>query len=351
MLGLIIAVIFTLATSALCSLLEAFILSLTPAEIEVAKKKYKKKGLLLEKFKNDIEETSSAILTLNTVANTLGATLTGYLAGKIYDDFIVGFITGGLVLGILIFSEIIPKNLGVIYKNKLVQHLVLPLQCVRFLMFPLARLAKLCVRLIIKEKAEITPAQGEAEILLLTEKQAKDGALTKRERDMVFNSLKLNDITIKKIMTPRTVVTAFDGNQTIEDIFKQHHDIPFARIPVYEDTIDKIIGLVRRRKILAARVEEDAKKTLKEIMSDIIFIPDSSSAADALQYFLKNQQQLAIVVDEFGSTAGVIALEDIIENIIGHEIFEEDDVAIDMRQFAKDQAESKNTLLSSSIPS
>lgn len=344
MIGLITAVIFTIATSAFCSLLEAFILSITPAEIEATKKIHQKRGLLLEKFKNNIEETSSAILTLNTVANTLGATLTGYLAGKIYDDFFVGLITGGLVLGILIFSEIIPKNFGVIYKNNLALHLIIPLQWIRFLMFPLARLAKLCVRLIIKP--QITPYQGETEILLLTEKQAKDGALTSRERDMIFNSLELNDLTINKIMTPRTVVTAFEGDITIEEVFKQLHHIPFARIPVYEGTIDKIIGLVRRRKILTARAEGSQHKKLKEIMGDIIFIPDSASAADALQRFLKTHQQLAIVVDEFGSTAGVIALEDIIEHIIGHEIFEEDDVAVDMRQFAKAQAKSKKVLSS-----
>ncbi len=335
---LIVAITFTLGVSAFCSLMEAFILSTTTAEIESLKQSYPKRGHLLDKYKNDIEETTSAILTLNTIANTLGATLVGVLAGKLFDKFWVGVISGGLVLGILIFSEVIPKNLGVIYRKQLQKNLVYPLRMVRWVMIPFSFLCKFSVRLIIRKKPTMSTTEQEREILLLAEKSAKEGSLSHNESNMIHNALSLDDILISDIMTPRTVVTAMDQNLTIENVFRNHKNIPFARIPVYDETIDNIVGVVRRRDLLQARADDRDNVTVAELKGEGIFVPETANAADALQLFLKNHQQLGVVVDEFGSTAGVVAMEDIVEHILGREIYEESDIAVDMRALARSKA-------------
>lgn len=339
---LILAIVFTLGVSAFCSLLEAFVLSITTAEIESLKSSSLKKGNLLDKYKNEMEETSSAILTLNTIANTLGATLVGVLAGKLYDKVLVGIISGGLVLGILIFSEVIPKNLGVIYRKQLLNHLVFPLRCVRLMMIPLSYLCKLSVRLVVRNKPIESTTEQEREIILLAEKSAKEGSLSHNERDMIHNTLSLDDILISDIMTPRTVVTAMEQNLTIDDVFRDYKNIPFARIPVYDESIDNIVGIVRRRDLLQARADDRDSVTVAELKRECIFVPDTANAADALQLFLKNHQQLGVVVDEFGSTAGVVAMEDIVEHILGREIYEESDIAVDMRVLARRKASSNN---------
>ena len=339
---LIFAIVFTLGVSSFCSLLEAFILTTTTAEIEGLKRSSFKQGQLLEHFKNDIEETSSAILTLNTLSHTLGATLVGVLAGRLFDKFWVGVISGGLVLGILIFSEVIPKNLGVIYRKRLLNHLVYPLHGVRLIMIPFSFICKLSVRLVIREKPIVSTTEQEREIILLAEKSAKEGSLTHNERDMIHNALSLDDILVSDIMTPRTVVTAMEQNLTIDDVFRDYKNIPFARIPVFNETIDNIVGIVRRRDLLQARADDRDNVTVAELKGEGTFVPDSANAADVLQLFLKNHQQLGIVVDEFGSTAGVVAMEDIVEHILGREIYEESDVAVDMRVLARRKAKRNN---------
>ena len=160
---------------------------------------------------------------------------------------------------------------------------------------------------------------------------------------MIQNALTLDNLSIGQIMTPRPVVTFVQGSETVSTVsqrFKQH--IPFARIPVYEETIDHVVGFVRRRDILTAAINDRQTTTMLELMNDILIFREGMDAAAALKYLLKERQQLAVVSDEFGGTAGVLALEDIIEHLIGQEIFEDDDVAIDMRQLAKKKAQQKD---------
>jgi CBS domain containing-hemolysin-like protein len=171
--------------------------------------------------------------------------------------------------------------------------------------------------------------------MLLAEKSEKDGTLSSNEREVINNALSLDEILVDAIMTPRTVVYSFDGSETIESIFEKDRNIPFARIPVYEDQADNIKGVVRRRDILSAIAEDRESLRIADLAFDAIFVPDTATADDALQTFLKNHQQLAIAVDEFGNMSGVITMEDVIEHIIGQEIFEADDPAVDMRELAR----------------
>jgi len=333
---LVIAIVLTIGVSALCSVLEALILSVTTAELENFKKKSPRAGLILKKYREQIDETSSAILSLNTIANTLGATLVGGLAEKAFGDGENSLIlfACGMTCGILFFAEILPKNITVSYRSEMLAFLVPPLVFVRWTMSPISKFCKITMSLVVPEKGK-NAEEDEEEIILLAKKGAEDGTLTSDESDWVANALRLDEIKVSQIMTPRTVTFALDQNLTICETFKLHPNIPFARIPIFSDNIDQITGIVRRRDLYNSMIEKNGTTCLTEKSQEPIFIPEDTSADKALRLLLSKHCQLSIVVDEFGSVTGVLALEDIVESILGQEIFEFDDLAVDMRELAK----------------
>jgi len=332
-----LAIFFTIGVSALCSILEAMILSTTTAEIEALKKSHLKRGEKLEKYKVELEETSSAILSLNTIANTLGATMVGGLAVKIWpeDANILFKISSAMALAILFFSEILPKNMGVLYRPALQPVLIYPLTWVCAIMAPISGIVAVIVRVLLKPAESTT--DSDEEILLLAEKSAKEGTLTSNEREVIHNALSLDEVQVDQIMTPRTVLYTIDESETVGSLFKQENNLPFARIPIYRDESENITGIVRRRDILSAKANGQDSLPIVEMATEIIYIPDNASVDDALQMLLKKHQQLAMTVDEFGTISGVITMEDVIEHIIGQEIFEDDDPAVDMRELARRQ--------------
>lgn len=331
----IVAIAFTIGVSALCSVLEAMILSTTTAEIESLKKSHFKRGEKLEQYKLSLEETSSAILSLNTIANTLGATMVGGLAVQIWpmDENVLFKISSIMAVAILFFSEIIPKNVGVIYRSSLQPILIFPLAWVCAIMTPISRVVGFVVRAILKPGEQET--DSDEEIMLLAEKSEKEGTLTSNERELINNALSLDEILVHEIMTPRTVVHSVSDEETVGSLLESSKNIPFARLPIYHEQTDNITGIVRRRDLLAAAAKDEDHVRLSELANEVVFIPDNATADNALQTFLKNHQQLAIAVDEFGSMSGVITMEDVIEHIIGQEIFEDDDPAVDMRELAR----------------
>ena len=217
------------------------------------------------------------------------------------------------------------------------RHFVFGLYGVRLIMGPIAAFCKGLVSFLFKAPKDTEDPNNE--IILLAEKGAKEGRLTQDERDMVANALRLDDVLASTMMTPRTVVMALNKSMTLKEVHDAYEEIQFGRIPIYNQNIDDIVGIVRRRDILAS---EDESSTLESLMQSIIFIPENASGVDALQHLLKNHQQLAVVVDEFGSMSGVLTLEDIFEELIGKEIFEQDDVAVDMRALARKKSSQKN---------
>jgi len=338
--ALVIAISLTLLVSAFCSLLEAFVLSTTTVEIEDFKRVHPRLGAKLEAYRLGIDETSSAILILNTIANTAGATVSGALAGIHYPEY-AAHITVGLVFGILLFSEIIPKNIGVTYRKGLRVYLTWPLAIVRITMKPFALPARHLLKALMKKEVpseEEQEKEMEKEIILLAEKSAEKGALSDSERDLISNALSLDDVRVESIMTPRTVVTFLEDRLTVEEVCRDFKNIPFARMPVYSESIDNIVGVVRRRDILQAYSEDKDLETIRSLMGEVVYVPETASALNALQLFLKRHQQIAVVVDEYGSTAGVVTMEDIVEHLVGDEIYEESDVAVDMRELAARRA-------------
>ena len=333
MLTLAIAVAFTLLVSALCSILEAMILSTTPTDIETLKKRNRVKGEQLEEIREDIEETISSILTLNTLANTLGAVVVGGIATKIFGEASIGIVSGVMAFSILIFSEIIPKNIGVNHRRTLQPLAVMPLRLIRSSLRPVTFVANKLVRALMRKKIE--EAETGSEIILLAEKGAEDGELDREEVTLISNALSLASVRVSDIMTPRTVVIGAPEGERLIDLLQRLRTINFGRMPVYEKTIDEVTGIIRRRDILHSIAVGEGHKLVRDLKQEAVFFTEFSTASQAMETLLEGQQQLGMVVDEFGSFAGVISMEDIIEHLIGKEIYEKDDVAVDMRQLAR----------------
>jgi CBS domain containing-hemolysin-like protein len=334
MLVLILVVGITVFISAFCSVLEALILSTTVADIEALKRDHLKHGEMLERFKINIEETSSAILSLNTIVNTLGAIIAGGLATEHWGQNALGYFSIVFTFVVLFFSEILPKNIGILYRKRLQVHLVYPLMGVVKLMLPITALCGRGIRLILKKK-NVDHSKLEEEIVLLAEKSVQDGELTIDERNMIVNAIELDHVLVESIMTPRSVITALDETLTVEAVCDMHKALPFGRLPIYKDSIDHITGFVRRRDILNLKIEEKDSVILSTLKNTILFIEKGSTVAETLRSFLKHHEQIAIVVDEFGLVMGLITMEDVIEQVLGQEIFEKGDLAMDMRDLAR----------------
>jgi CBS domain containing-hemolysin-like protein len=326
-------ILLTVGTSFMCSLFESIVLSTTIAEIEALKKTRPRRGAVLEHLKKEIDATISAILTLNTTANSLGSVAVGALAVHFYSTSTVLGIT--IVFGaiLLVFSEVLPKNIGVAHRRALQPYVVYPIAWLRRVLLPVTWLCALVVRPFVGPPA---PLHGSSEeIKLLAERGAQEGTLSKSESSIIANALSLDNVRVSEIMTPRTVVTALNRSASVGDVFKDHPTLPFGRMPVYGKNMDDILGIVRSRDLLKAKAHDQDSGLVEQFMQEAQFIPDTATVEDALQISLRTHNKLLVAVDEFGATAGVVTMEDVIEHLLGREIFDKDDVAVDMRELAR----------------
>ncbi|MDR3317641.1 MAG: CNNM domain-containing protein [Puniceicoccales bacterium] len=327
MVFLLVTIILTLIISATASFLEAILFSANDLELEDLRSKSKRSASYIEKCKKNVQETSSAIIMLNTFSNTFGAIIAGGLVVKIYGEDKLLYFSIGFTIAILILSEILPKNFGLIYRKKLYIPAAYLLKFVVLTMYPFSRACRFLLRLIIGKKC-VNAAYSDREIMLLAEKNVRDGTLTHQEREMIENTLKMDYTIISQIMTPLDHLSAYNKNMTVHDIFiANNENIPTGRIPVYSNNPENLIGVVHRRKILHALATNAAHIQLRHLMAIPKVLPDNMFVDDALNALLKNLTQLAFVKKD-NRIVGVLTLDDIFEHIIGVEIAENDDIAI-----------------------
>ena len=334
MFWLIFAVAVTLTVSFVCSLFEALVLSTTIAEIEALKKTRPRRGERLEMIRQGLDETISAILTLNTIANGLGSVVIGALGAKLFESertLVLFTIAFGAVL--LVGAEVLPKTIGVVYRRTLQPIVVYPLWWIRRSLKPITWACNAIVHTMVRSASHAH--RSDEEIILLAEHGARHGTLSQSESSIIANALSLDDVRVAALMTPRTVVTALRKSATVGEVFREFPNLPFGRMPVYGRNLDDIVGLVRRRDLLKAKANDQDLALVETLMHETHFVPETATAANALQVFMKTHQQLLVVVDEFGATAGVVTMEDLMEHLLGAEIFEKDDLAVDMRELAR----------------
>ncbi len=330
-----LAVGFTLAVSALCSVLEAMILSTRRVEVEKLCQSSPRAGALLRLFREDLEGTIAAILTVNTVANTAGSIMVGVLATRTFGDLWLGLVSALMTLAILFFSEIIPKNIGVLYRRKLQPILVFPLYLIYLLAGPLTNFSSWLIRKILRRPEE---APGGEEILMLAEREVRARRMSHNQLRLLQSALSLEQTKVGQVMTPRRVVTTAEAEETIGELVARLGELRFGRMPVMGEVPDDIIGVVRRRDVLQAILQGQSARKVRDFMQPPVIVPEVGNLSAAMELLVTRHQQLALVVDEFGGFAGVVTLEDLFEFFIGREFYENDDVAVDMQELAKRQS-------------
>lgn len=335
---LVTYLLLTLILSFMCSLLEATLLSSTSSYIEsLDKKGYSPKTVDLAKdVKQNIDKSISSILTLNTFANTMGAAGVGAQAAIIFGSNWQAVIAFILTLMVLFISEIFPKTLGAIYWRKFIVPAVYIISFMVKITYPFIFLATFITNALQKgRKNEANFSKDE--IITIVNMSEKEGVLQAKESVLIKNLFKLKNIKAKDIMTPRTVVFAFDSKTTLKEALLNDNLYVYSRIPVYNESIDDIAGVVFKQTILEKRVKKKKKTLLKDIMVPVHKVPENISVSTLFDMFIRMKMHLFIVQDEYGQTSGVVTLEDALETLLGIEIVDEMDQVTDMQEFAKDE--------------
>jgi len=323
-----------LGVSFLCSLLESFILSVTHAHISIVSKDRPALGKKLSYFKENINRPLSAILSLNTIANTVGAASVGAIALIEFGSSWVAIMSGILTLSILIFSEIIPKTIGALYWKRILVPATFAVQVLIVMTYPLVVLLELLSKWLAKEGNGDKVSREE--VIAMAELGEDEGTIEESESTVIENVLMLDDIPVEEVLTPRSVIFALDKTSSVREVLDKYNDIEFSRIPVYEEGLDNIIGIVRRHVLLKSKAEDQFDVTMGELAKPIHTVEENDSVGDVLDEFVKRREHLFMVKDQFGQVAGLITLEDAIETLLGIEIVDETDSVVDMRKLALD---------------
>ncbi len=330
-------VFLTMTISGICSLYEAVLYSTRVGTLEVAKKKGHKNKLAtkLLNMKRNIAAPISAILILNTIANTAGASIAGMYAAKVLgDNYVVAF-SIAFTLGILFFSEIIPKTIGAVHWRYFWSIIVIPLSWIQSVLHPLIYITQKLSNFITRghSYAEIT----EEEILAAAQMGAREGEISDQEHIIIDNLIHLENRKVKEIMTPRSVIFCLNAQSIIVKSLNIAAEAGFTRIPIYEGERENIIGYVTIHDLSSAKNLENPDISLRAIARAMSFVPETANCFTVLFDFLRTRKQIAVVIDEYGGVSGLITLEDLLETLLGHEIVDEHDHAIDLQEVARRQ--------------
>ena len=324
-----------LGVSFLCSLLESIILSITHSHVAVLAKTGSKSSRLLENMKENINKPLAAILTVNTVANVVGAAGVGAQAMKLFGSEWVAILSGLLTLCILIFSEIIPKTLGTVYWRPLAGPAVYMIRGLIYLTYPFVFLSNYFSKIF--TSANHQQKVSRQEVVAMAEMGEDEGSIREKESDIIENLFNLNDVVAEDVMTPRSVIFALQKDSTVGDVVGEHTPIAFSRIPIFDKDMDDILGFIHRYDLVNKQAEDQFHIKMKDILEPIHTVKQEDSIASILDEFVRRRQQIFMVIDEFGTTTGLITLEDAIETLLGVEIVDEHDSVVDMRKLATEK--------------
>ena len=323
-----------LAFSFVCSLFESVLLSTPLSFINMKETDGVKNASILKKYKENVDRPLAAILSLNTVANTIGAAGVGAEAVQVFGEAYFGIISAGLTLLILIVSEIIPKTIGATYWRKLALPIVPWLRILVFIAYPFVKISELLSKLINKGKVETTVSREE--VFAMADIATEEGEFEVSENIIIQNLQKLESVKVEDVMTPQIVASVAPEEMTVSEFYKNKDYLHYARIPVFADgDEDHITGYVLRQNVLEQVASDHFNTKLKDIKRNIIATDEGESIMVLWEKLLQEREHIAIVTDEYGSFNGVVTLEDIIESILGLEIVDETDQFADMQQYAR----------------
>ncbi|MQA92514.1 MAG: DUF21 domain-containing protein [Gemmatimonas sp.] len=314
MLTLALVITLSLSVSFLCSILEAVLLSVTHSYVAVLESSGEPAGALLSRMRQNIEEPIAAILTLNTVGHTVGASVGGALALQVFGNEWIALFSALLTLAILLFSEILPKTVGATYWHSLAPATAYVLRAMILVMKPLLIPLSFFNRLV-APRGEKGVTVSRAELEVLAEIGRREGTIDEEEWQVVTNVINLDEIRVGSVMTPRTRMVGAPVEATVEQVKDVMLDEGYLRLPVYEGGLDRIVGILLARDLW--RSERAGVKEIRQVMREPRFVPESKPVEDLIKEMRRERLKMAIVLDEYGGTAGLVTLEDLIEEIVG----------------------------------
>lgn len=332
---LIAYLLIALITSFICSILESVLMSTPISYITMREEEGSKSAKLFKKYKMETDRPLAAILSLNTIANTIGAAGVGKQAALVLNSIPFGIISAIVTLLILIFSEIIPKTIGTSYWKHLMKFTARTISVLIFVMHPFVILIKLITRLITPKETETTVSREE--VSAMANVGEEEGVIEENENKIIQNIIKLDNIKAFDVMTPRVVSAIAPESMTLRDFYENDEYLHFSRIPVYAESPEYITGYVLRSDILEDLADDHFEKTLNELRRDIQLFNEEQSISAVWEELLKNKAQIAVMIDDYGCFQGILTLEDIIETILGLEIIDENDEVSDLQQFARER--------------
>ena len=344
---LLFYVALALGVSFLCSVAEAVLLSVTPAHLELSAQHGRKSGALLKQMKADINSPLAAILTLNTIAHTVGAAGAGAQAAVVFGSDALGVASAVLTLLILVFSEIIPKTLGAVYWRQLAPATAWFLRGLMWMLWPFVKLSALLTSSL--SHGPTLSGFSREEFQVMAELGEREGQLEPQERKILENLFRLRDLNVSFAMTPRTVMYTADPQQAVDAFLEGQSDSRFSRIPLRAGGSDRLSGFVLRMELMLASAQGKGGAALQDFKRELLVLPGSLSMLRAYEQMLGRRAQIAAIVDEYGATLGLLTLEDVLETLLGMEIVDESDRASDMQALARELWRKRATAMGISV--
>lgn len=324
-----------LTISFLCSIMESVLLSTPPSFLIVKQDKGNEWATSFIKLKEHIDKPLSAILSLNTVAHTIGAAGVGAQAIKVFGEASFGIVSAILTILILVITEIIPKTIGARYWRNLAKITAGAIRVTMVITYPLVVFSSSITKLISKRTKDKTTSREE--IAALASIGADEGVFTEKENKIIQNILKLKNIKVEEIMTPRVVVAVADEDLSLDEFLQNKDYLRFSRIPVFLEREENITGYVFRQIVFEKLAEDKHSLKLKDIKREILAVPNSMVLFSLWEKMLEKKEHISLIVDEYGGLDGIVTMEDVIETLLGLEIMDEKDTISDMQKYAKER--------------
>jgi CBS domain containing-hemolysin-like protein len=324
-----------LIVSFICSIMEAVLLSTPVSFLRVKESGGLKYATSMIRMKQKVDRPLSAILTLNTVAHTVGAAGVGAQAIIVFGDAYFGLVSAVLTILILVLTEIIPKTIGARYWRKLAPLSSSVIKIMIIITYPLVVASAAIIRLVSNQKNEHTTSRDE--ISALANIGTEEGIFAEKENKIIQNLIRLKSVRVTEVMTPRVVVTVADARMSLDEFLKNKDYLRFSRIPVYEGNDEHVTGYVLRQTVFENLAEDHLGMSLYDVKREITIVPNTKPLLGVWEQLLESKEHIALVVDEYGGMDGIVTMEDIIESLLGFEIVDEKDTVTDMQQFARER--------------
>jgi CBS domain containing-hemolysin-like protein len=338
---LVFYILLALGLSFACSIAEAVLLSITPSYVEGLRDTQPKRASLLKRLRQDnVDRSLAAILTLNTIAHTAGAIGAGAQATLVFGSVWTGAFSAVMTLAILFLSEIVPKTIGTVYWRTLVDPTAVFIRVLTVILYPLVWVSEWITRLIARGRE--VHVFSRQEFLAMADVCEESGHIDVYESRIFRNLFKLGSLRARAVMTPRTVVMAFPESLTVTEVLSEGQPIPHSRLPIYRDDVDHVTGFVLKDDILMAEAQGHGDRQLVTLKRDIVAVSASMPLPALMEFLLRERHNIALVVDEYGGTSGLVALEDILETLLGAEIVDESDSVEDLQLLARRLGEERS---------